>query len=569
MKNKTIFLFLTTIFPMLFLTCQKAELPTIGRALLTLQVEATENQISMSADIESSGDLEIYERGFIYNYPIYKDGHWRREEAKYIVEKQKSFEKHLNDIDYQIGMYCEIYAYISTNYGRFKSETKRIDIDDRPEPIITSIIQDPISKTMVIKGSGFTKHKNWIQLWVIDHIDRKIYFNIKKSTPTEIEVDYSEVYKNIKYIGKHPINLIVDNKKCKSESYFEIEGAYLEKIEPNPFIIGEDISLHLRNFKSNDEFMIEIDNYYNSDWIIKSIKDNSIKLCISPSTDNFTICFLDKNYKRSELSVSIYEPWEQIDILDNMIILGSHQEKLYGFCRENSTLYIYDPLTRTTESNIFEPIVQYKNSDEFSIKMFGTDEYLYFIIQLHDLNGLQKIYRLNQNKYTWKKMNNSPNQPIVGPIIVSDLKNIYAKHFFKNEQSQEVKEGYYTYHLDTDIWEEAFVKYDSMPIGIYNDSIYYLKNSIIYRTDPNNPEKREYITKLNFETVYSNFYMQNQYIYFKNHVGLYRINVSFSPIKYEALGGRDFTGTFIPTKSGLYFCWDNKIYRYTDELKMD
>ncbi|MBR2455753.1 MAG: hypothetical protein IKB31_01140, partial [Bacteroidaceae bacterium] len=64
MKNKTIFLFLTTIFPMLFLTCQKAELPTIGRALLTLQVEATENQISMSADIESSGDLEIYERGF-------------------------------------------------------------------------------------------------------------------------------------------------------------------------------------------------------------------------------------------------------------------------------------------------------------------------------------------------------------------------------------------------------------------------------------------------------------------------------------------------------------------------
>ena len=107
-------------------------------------------------------------------------------------------------------MYCEIYAYISTNYGRFKSETKRIDIDDRPEPIITSIIQDPISKTMVIKGTGFSSHKDWIQLWIMDQ-DKKYNFNIIKSSFTEIEVDYNYLYLQdynhlyLKHIGKYKI----------------------------------------------------------------------------------------------------------------------------------------------------------------------------------------------------------------------------------------------------------------------------------------------------------------------------------------------------------------------------
>lgn len=581
MKNKTIFLFLTTIFPMLFLTCQKAELPTIGRALLTIQAEATKNQISMSAEIESSGDLEIYERGFIYNYPIYKDGHWRREEAKYIVEKQKSFEKHLNDIDYQKGMYCEIYAYISTNYGIFKSETKRIDIDDRPEPIITSIIQDPISKTMVIKGTGFSSHKDWIQLWIMDQ-DKKYNFNIIKSSFTEIEVDYNYLYLQdynylyLKHIGKYKIYLKVDNIECSSEAYFEIKGSYLERIEPNRFKLGEEISLFIKDFKATDNFTIDVGGY--GDAKVTSIHNNIIKVRISTTSDELKLRLYDKDGYYSELPVSIYEPWEQTDCLDyKKEVIGCHHGILYLFSKEEFTLYAYNPTTKEMKPYDLKSIV--KETDVYAINYFGTDNYIYLILQYHIWNYQQgkseykqNVFRLHLSNSTWEQLSDVHNQPnsklIINPIFVFDKQTAYASY----SQIQNI--GFYKYNLDTDCWEDTNITYDTyyVPelIGTYNNDVFYKKDYNIYRVNTINPQNTESI----FESLFNwsslpIFSLQNKYLYFKDGNGLFRLDVSSTPIKCEALGGRDFTGTFIPTKSGLYFCWDNKIYRYTDELKMD
>lgn len=583
MKNKTIFLLLIIINPILFLTCQKAELPTIGRALLTIQAEATKNQISMSAEIESSGDLEIYERGF--NYICYfpsswdsNDNHvtsWEKEESNYIIDKKDCFAKQLKDIDILDGMYCDVYAYITTNYGKFRSETTRL-YPQSPEPMITSIVHDQIAQKIIVKGTGFAFKEKLIKLWTIAN-EYHGYFNIIKSTPTEIEAKYNHGEHpdpvEIKKIGKYPIKLMVGNKMCKSEAYFELKGFSLEKIEPASFKMGEEITLHIKDFKATDEFEIKI---FQAEYYITSIKDNEIKICVNTYTDDGTmrIILYNKSTKYySEMEVDISYPWEQIDILNNMYVLGSHQEILYGYSYDNYTLYAYNPVSKTSKTSFINPIIsqdESKNAD-----MFGTDNYIYLIFNLMNWsididNYKQKIFRMHLGSYTWEQLNEVPKVFLfsnIGPITVWNNQIVY----FNSNNFQTNKYTLSKYYLDTDSWEEINIETDERTlIGTYNKSLYYIENHCIYQTLSETLEnpKSIYQSKFSEKPQIESAIIHDKYIYFIVGSGLYRIDISSESTKIEPLGKCN-DGIIIPTKSGLYLCCNNKIYRYTDELKMD
>lgn len=581
MKTKYIIIIFLSF---LLSSCQEAELPLVNAAKVKVYAEWKDYSFHFSAEVQKAENVKVEEQGFVFvspqfdNYDSWND--YNKTEEILIVSNKEDFEYYWKRNCPQ-GLPCEVYAYVKTEYGNFRSETKYIEAGIQATPVITSV-RHVVSQsedwwnpggTVYIEGANFSDIAYRNHLWVTDETgeQREMALEVVKSSATHIEATYPRG--DWKKIGKFPLHLQVGTVDCLSEAYFEVEGTTLVSVEPSEFRYGDEVTLHLERFQASDEFHVNLmRGSVDSSPLFKiiSVADNEIKIRVYPQrTEGVSIYVYDKDYNYSPgIPVTIINPWKQIDSYDWQQSFYEYNEycsyrgKGYVFDEKKHNLKCYDTATRQWTDYPFE-------CEDFNFsyirQLFGAGNYIYMSVSSYktdpdtcELKHWQELYRFNLNTHSWEQLNDVADHIdnlIYSNYVLWDESTVYC-HSYTDKYLR-------VYHLDSDTWEDTNVEMPfSELIGEYDGYLYYTTDRRdLYRINPQLPNQNEKVFDGNcFIDNIRGATMQGKYIYFQQSYGMFRIDVSIQPLKLEALGGSFSTSEWNNTHDGMFFLLDDGVY---------
>lgn len=589
------FIFSIALLLVFFSSCQEAQLPPINMADVVLYAAWEDYSFHFSADVQKTGSIKIEEQGFVFESPQL-DNFGRYWDDR-IINRDTFFVSNDRPLEYILkrnyppGMPCRVFAYVKTNYSNYRSESKDIQVTDQEPPVITSVSYGPEEAdsemgTIYIEGTGFSDIPLRNNLWVMageGNLKDYLWFNVVKASSTRIEATYSMRY--WKRIGKFPLHLQVGEMICNSEAYFEMKGTLLVSIEPSAFRYGEEVTFHLENYRAGENFKIGLfkGSYLDSEsYKITSIADNKIKMRIYPIwNENVSVRFYDKDSKYGpNVPITILNPWQQISshnwqqAFDEYKTYCSYKGKGYVFDTKKSSLRCYNTITHQWEEYPFmRDGLEYAERCE----LFGANDYVYLLVNCRETDSdirqeghRQELHRFNINSHHWERLNDA---------ATNQEDFLDATYAYCDEHKVYLHSDGDTflrvYHIDTDNWEKTDIEvpYDTNLVGIYDGHLYYTSRNLdIYRMKLGTFNDVEKV--LDGDCLFDNIRgatLKDNYIYFQQKYGMFRVDVSVQSAQIESLGGcfisdwwDAYDGTFFLLDDGTYYLKVNEMYKYME-----
>ncbi len=568
------------IYLSLFLTicmqsCQEAELPMADFAKVDISATWENYGFSLSANVEKSNDVTILEKGFVFMYPDFSDWYsWEDYDVKKEVYVLKNADEFRCIVDKVLpeNMPCQAYSYVKTNVGDFRSEYIGLHTGNLPTPIIHSITHEqdcivPYSSRkgfLHIEGTNFLGKSNWVDIIIKDDENKALNIEIIKTTETSIIASYDSY--DWRRIGKFPMTIKIAGKVVvSSNELFEVKGTVLKSIEPNAFKYGDIVTLHLDNYKMNEDFSL----YGISRYSLISQSENGIVLRLFPDmSGELKFRYYDERHRYSdELPIWILNPWKKIGNWDvaigyNASSYFAYRDCIYTYDWGIDKLIAYSPNSQTIDEILFESAI---NDTSDLINMFAIGNYLYFVLRKQSWEvDNQELHRYDLSTKEWMKLNDVTediDNSIYGNIVVWDEHTVYAKDSYGRIVKYNVDEDSWQYHLFT-------IPNHSNLIGRYGDYLYYEYNRCIYRVALSDTANKELVFKDYLIDNIEKIVLFEKYIYFKSGKGLFKIDLSKSPLVMETMGGdiqQNQNAEFSITRSGCYLFHQGGVFKYTEK----
>ncbi len=567
-----------------FYSCGEAELPPRKGAVVSVSADWEDHAFHFMAKADILGDVEIEERGFVFTSPEIHNGEWvdwGKEVHTFAIPEKAPFE--YTYAGYWVaGLSCNVYAYIKTKNGNYRSDYLELRTGDHPTVEVTGVRNVPDGQgiwhgggTLYIEGKGFPSNKELVKVLVSTEFSDEGHYtalDIISASSEQIVAVYPPHYWYIR--GEYPISLAVAGDKHLLEQKFIVEGAMIVGYEPAYPRHGETVTLLLDDFLADDPFTLDplISVEHKKDVKITEVADNRITVYIPPVPINqLTFFFTDKyGIQAPPVTIPIAPSWQDADLPYQ----GYFSAVNVDYCLLQNKAYFYNYQKRTvlcfdTQSQSFSsfPMVDYPNNEyNANIRFFGWGDYLYAAIAvcrlgdgIVDFRRWQYMYRYNLKTEGWERLNDVDEEILLldyasfGPCWDDGI--VYSMDGDRNNLME--------YLPETDTWQQSSLSGVGVLLGTENGYLYYLRNWDICRLRTRQDGGKEEVIHSYTDPVSGEFLIKDSYLYYRRGYGIYRKTLE-SPFHEEFLG-MPFNvynewgyGYIIPAESELFYLWKNQ-----------
>ncbi|WP_294605709.1 IPT/TIG domain-containing protein [uncultured Bacteroides sp.] len=561
-------------------SCGDAELALFDAAKVKIKAEWKDYSFHFSADVESSGNLKIEERGFVQVIPAhYEDmGSCPEQTETLIIPLTGDFSYQTEKDNLMNGLECRVYAYVKTNFGNFRSEMAVLKIPNQSQPQITSVHHVPLPEgpywgggTVYIDGTGFSNIKKRIvvsiktvgDLW---NPPQSIYLDVQEVSFTRIVATYPSNKWNL--VGDFPLTVFVGNYENKAVGTFKVEGVILENISPSVLRYGEKAMIQMSGFSPDNDFQLA--TYAPGDYKIVSTSEQGVELQVFPnhydsnSDREYQLFYYDKNTNMYSTRLSFHVPaskWVERNSFEMLSPNAGQYNCFYQgkgyfydtdnfFNSDNNKLKVYDLETFSWE---YYPLMDNEHNygtNEYA-NLFAHEGYIYLSIKRRRYNeetgtvlSWQCFYRFNVNTHQWEQLKNIADN-------AEDCMNIDAVWFDGQQLYMHSDKPFlWKYNPTTDSWQKTTIHFpaDFIFAGEHNSYIYYqTEDTHIYRFKKEQPEKVEYFGTLELP-VSKEAAVCGNYIYYRHKIGVFRIPLS------QPIGGEMLEVESLGAMDAFYYC---------------
>lgn len=528
-------------------SCQEAELPMANFAKVDISATWENYGFSLSANVEKSNDVTILEKGFVIQPNILGV-----EPLNYVLNSSDEFKANL-EVNWGNNVQCNVYAYVKTTVGDFRSIIIDYITGDTHSPIITSVTMIPdetsfigFSGKLVIEGKYFSTVLKDNKVWIGDYEN-----NVIEASMNKLVVKY-----NWSMTGTFPIRVEVNSKMSIDKSFVEFKGQEFVSHTPLNPCYGGVVDFTMKNLDPDGDYKLQMQDYYGNwqDVTIKIINrlNNSLQIRMYP------VYFLAHEPQSNKLKIRLYEinkhvysPTYEIEMAS---MWKTYMDKLLGtfytrYTIQGSKVYLYDydgcrlqcfDVTTQKWDFINNPISEFKNGDSTGTTI-AVGNYVYVSYGLHNYDTSTGIstytpcyYRYDIINEQWSVMPNMGEAIGIKPMFVEGDDDIL---YILEEGSL------YKYIPENN---EKELLYSNIPsdvnlTGFYDGDFYYNDATSLYRINDGTSQLLYDFSKDNPNRLFMNHdytYCRiiGKYAYLKEQKGVFRIDISQNNPMLEPLG---------------------------------